>query len=102
NSENAIKWMSKSLALGYQNFEHIYQDTDLASIRNEPAFKDLMRQYFPGRVYEKPTTPTESTTSSEPHYYGENCVLLAMFFEHTEKDYERAGDFFEKAITLDP
>jgi hypothetical protein len=38
----ALETLKKSINLGYQHYEWIQRDTDLDSIRDEPAYIDLM------------------------------------------------------------
>ena len=43
--QEAIKYFKESLELGYRNFVHIEEDTDLDAIRDMQEFKDLMAKY---------------------------------------------------------
>lgn len=47
---NALKYLEKSLALGYKRFSHIEHDTDMDFIRNEPEFKELIERYKEQRM----------------------------------------------------
>lgn len=43
--KDALKYLKEALELGYRNFVHIDEDSDLDSIRNTQAFKDLLVKY---------------------------------------------------------
>jgi PB1 domain len=43
----AVAALRKSIALGYVNFAHMRTDEDLASLRTEPAFQALLREFDP-------------------------------------------------------
>ena len=43
--KEAIKYFKESLELGYRNFVHIKEDTDLDAIRDMQEFKDLIVKY---------------------------------------------------------
>lgn len=40
----ALKTLSKAVRLGYNDFEYLKKDTDLRSLREEPAFKSLCQK----------------------------------------------------------
>jgi tetratricopeptide (TPR) repeat protein len=44
-TDAAIENLAKAFELGYKNFEHIAKDTDFDSIRNQPAFVELINKY---------------------------------------------------------
>jgi len=43
--EQAIKTLSKAVELGYRDFRYMKQDRDLESIRRDPRFKQLLREF---------------------------------------------------------
>lgn len=43
--QDALKYLKEALELGYRNFVHMDQDSDLDSIRNTQAFKDIIAKY---------------------------------------------------------
>ena len=43
--EKALDYLRKSLQRGFRRFAHIHRDRMLDSIRNLPAFKELLREY---------------------------------------------------------
>ena len=43
--QEAIKYFKECLELGYRNFGHIEEDSDLDAIRDMQEFKDLMAKY---------------------------------------------------------
>jgi tetratricopeptide (TPR) repeat protein len=45
DKENAIRYLKKSLELGYNQFVHIERDYDLDFIRETEEFKELIQQY---------------------------------------------------------
>lgn len=50
NKKMALKYLKKSLKMGFSNFEHLYNDSDLYLLRQEKKWKKLMRKY---KVYDK-------------------------------------------------
>jgi hypothetical protein len=49
----ALESLEKSLKSGFGNYFMLTCDNDLASIRNEPAFKAMVQKYFPQKPVEK-------------------------------------------------
>jgi tetratricopeptide (TPR) repeat protein len=45
NPDQAIKMLRKAVELGYRDFRYMKQDSDLESIRRDPRFKQLLREY---------------------------------------------------------
>jgi tetratricopeptide (TPR) repeat protein len=43
--EQAIKTLRKAVELGYRDFRYMKQDRDLESIRRDPRFKQLLREF---------------------------------------------------------
>ena len=43
--EPALRMLRKAVELGYRDFRYIRQDRDLASIRKDPRFKQLLREF---------------------------------------------------------
>jgi tetratricopeptide (TPR) repeat protein len=43
--DQAIKTLRKAIELGYRDFRYMKQDGDLESIRRDPRFKQLLREY---------------------------------------------------------
>jgi len=41
NADMAIAWLQKAVANGYTNFEHMFQDADLSSLRERADFQNL-------------------------------------------------------------
>ncbi len=48
DTAGALESLTKSLRLGFGNYFMLTADNDLAIIRDTPAFKALVREYFPG------------------------------------------------------
>jgi len=44
NIEEACNWLSKAIENGYNNWDSIKQDKDLANIRNSPCYKQIISQ----------------------------------------------------------
>lgn len=44
DKRRAMVWLKKSIEGGFTDADHMLQDTDLESLRNLPAFKDLIEQ----------------------------------------------------------
>jgi len=44
-SELAIKTLRRAVELGYRDFRYMREDHDLDSIRHDPRFKQLLREY---------------------------------------------------------
>lgn len=47
DKNNALRYLEKSLELGFNRFAHIERDSDLDFIRNTPEFQKLIRKYKP-------------------------------------------------------
>ncbi|HLG40210.1 MAG TPA: tetratricopeptide repeat protein, partial [Chitinophagaceae bacterium] len=45
NIPKAMEYMEKSLAAGFDDFDHLYTDRDLESIKNLPQYKALLAKY---------------------------------------------------------
>ncbi len=43
--ESAIKTLKKAIELGYRDFRYLREDRDLDSIRHDPRFRQLLREY---------------------------------------------------------
>lgn len=43
--EQAIKTLRRAVELGYRDFRYMREDRDLDSIRHDPRFRQLMREY---------------------------------------------------------
>lgn len=43
NKIKALEWFEKSVELGYSDYKHLLEDTDLDNIRNEAKFKTLLQ-----------------------------------------------------------
>ena len=43
--DQAIRTLRKAVELGYRDFRYMKQDRDLDSIRRDPRFKQLLREY---------------------------------------------------------
>ena len=41
--QEAVDWLCKAVAAGYNNFEHLQEDPDLAPIRQHEGYKQLVR-----------------------------------------------------------
>jgi tetratricopeptide (TPR) repeat protein len=41
----ALKTLRRAVELGYRDFRYMIQDRDLDSIRKDPRFRDLLREY---------------------------------------------------------
>ena len=50
--EDAIRYLEQALQRGYNLYEYIMVEPDLESIRKTPAFKNLMKKYFPTKYKE--------------------------------------------------
>src|SRR5262249_42636352 len=44
-AEQAIKTLRKAVELGYRDFRYMKQDRDLESIRRDPRFKQILREF---------------------------------------------------------
>lgn len=44
-SELALKTLRRAVELGYRDFRYMKQDRDLESIRRDPRFRQLLREY---------------------------------------------------------
>jgi hypothetical protein len=53
NKVAALNSLEKSLKLGFGNYFMLTSDDDLAFIRNEPEFKEMLKRYFPDRPGKK-------------------------------------------------
>lgn len=42
--EQALEWLERSIKSGFSKFDHIKQDSDLDSLREEPKYKELMKR----------------------------------------------------------
>jgi tetratricopeptide (TPR) repeat protein len=45
NIDEALIWLEKTLEKGYDNWEHLVEDTDLDNIRNLEKYKVLINKY---------------------------------------------------------
>jgi tetratricopeptide (TPR) repeat protein len=43
--DQAIKTLRKAVELGYRDFRYMREDSDLESIRHDPRFRQLLREY---------------------------------------------------------
>jgi Flp pilus assembly protein TadD len=46
-TEEALDALEKAVALGYEDPEHLMADEDLASLRDEPRFREIVRALAP-------------------------------------------------------
>ena len=46
--DQALKTLRKSVELGYRDFRYMREDRDLDSIRHDPRFRQLLREYEGG------------------------------------------------------
>lgn len=44
DSNNALSWLEQSLAAGFTSVSHLFDDSDLDSIRSHPGFRNLLKQ----------------------------------------------------------
>jgi tetratricopeptide (TPR) repeat protein len=44
-TENALKTLRRAIELGYRDFRYLREDRDLDSIRHDPRFRQLLREY---------------------------------------------------------
>ncbi|MCS7167113.1 MAG: tetratricopeptide repeat protein [Gemmatales bacterium] len=49
-TDAAIRALSRAIELGYRDYRYIKQDRDLDSIRDDPRYRELMRQLESGNV----------------------------------------------------
>jgi tetratricopeptide (TPR) repeat protein len=49
-TSEALQNLETSFQNGYNDFNHIQEDTDLDNIRNTEEFKQLLKKYFPGKA----------------------------------------------------
>ena len=45
--EDALRYLQQALERGYNLYEYIIVETDLESIKKYPAYKTMMKKYFP-------------------------------------------------------
>jgi hypothetical protein len=45
HTDDSIRSLRRAVELGYRDFRYIREDSDLASIRNDPRFRQLLREY---------------------------------------------------------
>ena len=50
DEQKALEWLELALEKGLKDFSLIQVDYDLDNIRQSPAFKALMKKYFPDKV----------------------------------------------------
>lgn len=79
DKDNALKYLERSLELGYGRFAHIELDNDLDFIRGSEEFKEIMRKYkaagFDNKVGSAITdTRNDSFITSEVPFVKENGV----------------------------
>jgi Flp pilus assembly protein TadD len=43
--ENALRTLRRAVELGYRDFRYMREDRDLDSIRHDPRFRQLLREY---------------------------------------------------------
>ena len=48
--DKALHWLDKLLQSGYKDHRWLLTDFDLRYLRQSPAFRELMKKYFPGQV----------------------------------------------------
>lgn len=44
-TDQAIKWLTKAVELGYRDFGYIRKDRDLDAVRSDPRFRQLLQQF---------------------------------------------------------
>jgi tetratricopeptide (TPR) repeat protein len=49
-TDSAIRALRRAIELGYRDYRYIKQDRDLDSIRDDPRYRELMRQLESGNV----------------------------------------------------
>ncbi len=45
DADAALGWLDRAIAAGFRKWEHIEQDPDLVSLRNDPRYAELMRSH---------------------------------------------------------
>ena len=50
--EDALRYLEQALQRGYSQYEYIMVEPDIESIRKYPAFKAMMKKYFPKKYKE--------------------------------------------------
>lgn len=51
--EDALRYLQQALERGYNQFEYIIADPDIDSLRKYPAYKNMMKKYFPKKYKEE-------------------------------------------------
>jgi tetratricopeptide (TPR) repeat protein len=51
--EDALRYLEQALQRGYSLYEYIMAEPDLVNIRKYPAFKNMMKKYFPKKYKEE-------------------------------------------------
>jgi pentatricopeptide repeat protein len=51
--EDALRYLEQALQRGYSLYEYIIAESDLDSIRKYPAYKTMMKKYFPKKYKEE-------------------------------------------------
>jgi tetratricopeptide (TPR) repeat protein len=44
-NEEGLEWLVKALDKGFDNFDHLETDTDMANVRSLDKYKDLVKKY---------------------------------------------------------
>jgi predicted RNase H-like HicB family nuclease len=77
----AFENLRRSLELGWRNFQHMEQDTDLDSIRADPRYKELLQKYA------KYAVPPDKGPVEKPKTYIFDVTIEQDEFEDGQRAY---------------
>ena len=88
DKENALFWLERSLAGGFDQPNLLRRDSDLDPLRSDPRFQDIVQRASPA---------TNETKSSKENSERDRLKQAITYFEQLKGDHSTDGDQWYKA-----